>query len=63
MWGGSGGKTARKEEGEVRSLQQNQKVQQCKHDQEEGPGDCDDLLIHGQRWAGGSWIGSIMKLI
>lgn len=57
------GETARKEEGKVRSLQQNQKVQQFKHEQEEGTGDCDDLLIHGQRWAGGSWIGSIMKLI
>lgn len=32
-------------------------------EQEEGTGDCDDLLIHGQRWVGGSWIGSIMKLI
>lgn len=32
-------------------------------EREEGTGDCDDLLIHGQRWVGGSWIGSIMKLI
>lgn len=26
-------------------------------EQEEGTKDCDDLLIHGQRWVGGSWIG------
>lgn len=48
------GRTARKEEGQVSSLQWNQKVQQCKHEQEEGTGDCDDLLIHGQRWVGGA---------
>lgn len=32
-------------------------------EQEEGTGDCDNLLIHGQQWVGGSCIGSIMKLI
>lgn len=26
-------------------------------EEEEGTEDCDDLLIHGQRWVGGSWIG------
>lgn len=56
-------------EGPARGIRQNQKVQRRKREQEEGggAGDCDDLLIHGQRWAGGrkgwSWIGSIMKLI
>lgn len=45
----------RKAEGPAHSIQQNQKVQRRKHRQEEGggAGDCDDVLIHGQRWAGG----------
>lgn len=42
----------RRTEGLAHSIRQNQKVQRRKHGLE-GGGDCDDLLIHEQRWAGG----------